>query len=69
MTPPQYICHLQKWVDSNFETQTEAAKFINCSRASLNAVLNGKSEPMAKMLKATGHYRKQTIKTQYLRSM
>ena len=63
MTPSQYICllerHVQKW-GNNYA----AARDMGCSPAMLSLVLSGQRNPTKKMLAATGHFERITVKRQ-----
>lgn len=67
MTPSQYVCLLEKYVQRNFFTNRDAAKRFECSPTLLSLVLSGKRSPNNKMLEATGHYERVTVKKQYLK--
>ena len=69
MTPSQYVCHLEKYVQINFEYNQDAAAAFDCSPGFLSMVLRGSRDPSVNMMKATGHYLKQTIKQQYLKTI
>jgi len=69
MTPSQYVCHLEKYVQKNFEFNQDAAAAFKCSPGFLSMVLGGTRDPSDNMLKATGHYLKQTVKKQILKSI
>lgn len=67
MTPSQYICLLERHVQKHYSSDRDAAKAFKCSPSTMSLVLSGKRSPNDLMLKATGHYKRLTIKKQYLK--
>ena len=67
MTPTQYSYTIQKYVDKYFVSNKDAAEFFGCSPSTVSNVKKGIRSPTAAMLKATGHVRRDVVKTQYIK--
>lgn len=68
MSPKQYQKLLKRFIDDNFNTYKEAAKYFRCSPTTITLVLQEDRSPNKAMLAATGYTRVEVNKVSYIRS-
>ena len=57
MSPDKYCQLLKRYIDKNFDSYAQAAKFFRCSPATITLVLQNERSPNLNMLAITGHER------------